>query len=105
MTFTTTDSYAPWLRAMSYVAILIQIFQHFNETLQGLITIRAFNATERFQIKNMTNVDYHMRAEMGQNVASRWLTIRMQFLGALSLFLTTFGICLCVPFVCPCFCA
>ena len=42
----------------------------------------------------MVNVDYHMRAEMGQNVASRWLTIRMQFFGAFSLFVTTFGICL-----------
>ena len=42
----------------------------------------------------MINVDYHMRAEMGQNVASRWLTIRMQFLGSFSLFITSFGICL-----------
>jgi hypothetical protein len=63
-------------------------------SLQGLITIRAFNATERFSDKNMVNVDYHMRAEMGQNVASRWLTIRMQFFGAFSLWVTTFGICL-----------
>ena len=30
------------------------IFQHFNETLQGLITIRAFNATERFSDKNVS---------------------------------------------------
>ena len=115
------------------------IFQHFNETLQGLITIRAFGATERFSDKNMVNVDYHMRAEMGQNVSSRcahhsatfasstpnilhcvpaggacgqhganaevrpltlagvffrWLTIRLQFMGAVSLFVTTLGICL-----------
>ena len=70
------------------------IFQHFNETLVGLITIRAFGATERFSDKNMVNVDYHMRAEMGQNCASRWLTIRMQFLGAFSLFVTSLGICL-----------
>lgn len=70
------------------------IFQHFNETLQGLITIRAFRATERFSDKNMVNVDFHMRAEMGQNVSSRWLTIRLQFMGAFSLFVTSLGICL-----------
>ena len=70
------------------------IFQHFNETLQGLITIRAFGATERFSDKNMVNVDFHMRAEMGQNCSSRWLTIRLQFMGAFSLFVTSLGICL-----------
>ena len=31
-----------------------------------------------FADKNMYNVDYHMRAEMGQNVCSRWLTVRLQ---------------------------
>ena len=71
---------------------LAQIFQHFNETLQGLITIRAFRATERFAEKNLHNVDFHMKHEMGQNVCSRWLTIRLQFLGAFSLFLTALGI-------------
>jgi hypothetical protein len=35
-----------------------------------------------------------MRAEMGQNVSSRWLTIRLQFMGAFSLFVTSLGICL-----------
>ena len=42
----------------------------------------------------MVNVDFHMRAEMGQNCSSRWLTIRLQFMGAFSLFVTSLGICL-----------
>jgi ABC-type multidrug transport system fused ATPase/permease subunit len=70
------------------------IFQHFDETLSGLITIRAMGGVGRFSLKNEANVDYHMRAEMGLNVCQRWLTFRLSSLSALTLFVTTFVITL-----------
>ena len=70
------------------------IFQHFDETISGLITIRALGGVDRFALKNQYNVDYHMRAEMGLNVAQRWLTFRLSSLAALTLFITTFVITL-----------
>ena len=34
------------------------IFQHFNETINGLITVRAFEDTARFQRKSNHNTDF-----------------------------------------------
>eukprot|EP01052_Picozoa_sp_SAG31_P005287 SAG31_NODE_230_length_19771_cov_90.041739_5_plen_152_part_00 len=64
------------------------------EQLSGLITIRALGGVERFALKNEANVDYHMRAEMGLNVAQRWLTFRLSSLAAFTLFITTFVVTL-----------
>lgn len=37
------------------------IFQHFNESLQGLQTIRAFNKQEMFLARNAGNLDHSNR--------------------------------------------
>ena len=65
------------------------IFQHFNETINGLITMRAFSATPRFQAKACANVDVFTRTIMCQATIGRWLSIRLQSLGALTLFFTS----------------
>lgn len=76
------------------------IFQHFDETLSGLITIRANRprvgktGKERFSLKNEYNIDYHMRAEMALNVTQRWLTIWLSSIGAFTLFVVVAVICM-----------
>ena len=75
------------------------IFQHFDETLSGLITIRSNRprvgqtGKERFSLKNEANIDYHMRAEMALNVTQRWLTIWLSSIGAFTLFVVVAVIC------------
>ena len=70
------------------------IFQHFNETINGLITMRAFSATERFQDKACANVDVFTRTIMCQATIGRWLSIRLQSLGAITLFFTSLNLTL-----------
>lgn len=76
------------------------IFQHFDETLSGLITIRANrprvgkSGKERFSLKNECNIDYHMRAEMALNVTQRWLTIWLSSIGAFTLFVVVATVCM-----------
>jgi ABC-type multidrug transport system fused ATPase/permease subunit len=62
------------------------IFQHFNETISGLITMRAFGETPRFQAKCGTNIDNFSRTMMCQMTIGRWLSVRLQSLGAATLF-------------------
>lgn len=70
------------------------IFQHFNETINGLITMRAFSATQRFQDKACENVDVFTRTIMCQATIGRWLSIRLQSLGAITLFFTSLNLTL-----------
>jgi ABC-type multidrug transport system fused ATPase/permease subunit len=53
------------------------IFAHFNETLQQLTTVRAFNAQERLIAKNNSNNDNFGRATLAQMLCFRWLSIRL----------------------------
>lgn len=76
------------------------IFQHFDETLSGLITIRSnrpktgLSGKERFSLKNEYNIDYHMRAEMALNVVQRWLTIGLSSIGSFTLFVVVAVVCM-----------
>lgn len=60
---------------------LSPVYSHFNETLHGLITIRGMRASQRFRRDNEDNVDANLKAQFASNAASRWLGLRLQFIG------------------------
>lgn len=68
--------------------------QHFNETINGLLTVRAFQAVPDFVLKSGKTVNDCSRAEMAQNCSPQWLGIRISSLAACSMFLTSLGIVL-----------
>merc|ERR1711960_49182 len=49
------------------------IFQHFSETLNGIVTIRAFGDTERFNLANQAKVDENLRPLFFGYVLGQWL--------------------------------
>ncbi|KAF5302801.1 hypothetical protein FQA39_LY01981 [Lamprigera yunnana] len=60
---------------------LSPIYSHFNETLQGLSTVRAFRAMQRFKRDNEENIEANIKAQFASQVAARWLGLRLQFIG------------------------
>jgi ABC-type multidrug transport system fused ATPase/permease subunit len=70
------------------------IFSHFGEALQGASTIRAYNAEKRFLEENYQRVDTNHRAFFYLWVSNRWLSVRVDFVGALVTFSTSFAIIL-----------
>ncbi|KAG0054378.1 hypothetical protein BGZ83_011387 [Gryganskiella cystojenkinii] len=64
------------------------ILNHFNETLTGLATIRAYGFEERFQSKNFANTDNNNRTFFLLWTTNRWLHWRVDIVGALVAFTT-----------------
>ena len=54
------------------------IFQHFSETLNGIVTIRAFGDTERFNLLNQEKVDTNLRPLFFGYVLGQWLDLRLR---------------------------
>ncbi|KAM9890726.1 hypothetical protein OXX79_011224 [Metschnikowia pulcherrima] len=59
------------------------IFAHFQESLNGVETIRAYRQEERFNFINNANVDFNMRSLFMLRSINRWLSVRLQFIGSL----------------------
>jgi ABC-type multidrug transport system fused ATPase/permease subunit len=59
------------------------IHSTFQETLNGADSIRAFNVEAAYSKKNEALVDKHSRASVALQVASRWLSIRLETLGVM----------------------
>ncbi|KAF8332585.1 P-loop containing nucleoside triphosphate hydrolase protein [Cantharellus anzutake] len=59
------------------------LYSHFSESLFGLATIRAFGESERFLSENTDRMDKENRAYWLTITNQRWLSIRLDFLGAL----------------------
>ncbi|KAI9167494.1 Metal resistance protein YCF1 [Paramyrothecium foliicola] len=59
------------------------IYAHFQETLGGLSTIRAYRQQNRFELENEWRVDANLRAYFPSISANRWLAIRLEFIGAI----------------------
>lgn len=59
------------------------IYAHFQESLGGISTIRAYRQTERFEMENEWRVDSNLRAYFPSISSNRWLAIRLEFLGAI----------------------
>ncbi|KAH8581949.1 ABC transporter family [Cryptosporidium sp. chipmunk genotype I] len=83
-----SKKYAPMLRQSERLAAIYAapILSHTVDTIDGLTTIRAFNAQERF-IKKMDEairVEAQIRYHAG--TAYRWLFVRLEIMGCIAVF-------------------
>lgn len=62
------------------------IYAHFQESLAGISTIRAYRQQDRFAQENEWRVDANLRAYFPSINANRWLAVRLEFLGSLIIF-------------------
>lgn len=58
------------------------IFAHFQESLSGISTIRAYRQESRFAQENEWRVDANLRAYFPSINANRWLAVRLEFIGS-----------------------
>jgi ATP-binding cassette, subfamily C (CFTR/MRP), member 1 len=58
------------------------MYAHFQESLGGISTIRAYRQQDRFEQENEWRVDSNLRAYFPSISANRWLAVRLEFLGA-----------------------
>ncbi|KAI9838425.1 MAG: hypothetical protein M1838_004608 [Thelocarpon superellum] len=59
------------------------IYAHFQESLGGITTIRAFQHQRRFKQENEWRVDTNLRAYFPSISANRWLAVRLEFMGSI----------------------
>lgn len=62
------------------------VYAHFQETLGGLGTIRAYKQQSRFQTTNEDRVDFNQRAAFPSISSNRWLAVRLEFIGSIIIF-------------------
>ncbi|KAJ9111103.1 hypothetical protein QFC19_001302 [Naganishia cerealis] len=65
------------------------IFSGFGEVLDGITTVRAFSAEKMFKDKLFAQVDHSQAAFYQLWMCNRWLLLRFDALGALSVFAVT----------------
>ena len=58
------------------------VYAHFSETLGGLTTIRAYGQPTRFIDSFGQKVDQNIRAWYNNKIADRWLSVRLELMGA-----------------------
>lgn len=58
------------------------IYAHFQESLGGVTTIRAYRQQNRFSLENEWRVDANLRAYVPSIIANRWLAVRLEFIGS-----------------------
>ncbi|KAL8667629.1 MAG: hypothetical protein Q9202_000484 [Teloschistes flavicans] len=58
------------------------IYAHFQESLGGMTTIRAYRQQDRFALENEWRVDENLRAYFPSISANRWLAVRLEFIGS-----------------------
>ncbi|KAF9356278.1 hypothetical protein BGX34_010010 [Mortierella sp. NVP85] len=63
------------------------IYQHFNESLGGVSTIRAMQLQDRFILENATRVDAHTNYHVAYLYCIRWVEVRLQCLSAVVIFI------------------
>ncbi|OQO03652.1 hypothetical protein B0A48_10317 [Cryoendolithus antarcticus] len=59
------------------------IYAHFQESLSGITTIRAYRQQQRFGLENEWRVDANLRAYFPSINANRWLAVRLEFIGSI----------------------
>ncbi|KAM9334356.1 ATP-binding cassette sub-family C member 4-like [Symphorus nematophorus] len=67
------------------------VFSHLSSSLQGLWTIRAFGAEERFQKAFDAHQDLHSAAWFLFLTTSRWFAVRLDGICSIFVTITTFG--------------
>ncbi|KAE8148597.1 P-loop containing nucleoside triphosphate hydrolase protein [Aspergillus avenaceus] len=58
------------------------IYAHFQESLGGISTIRAYKQEDRFTLENEWRMDENLRAYFPSISANRWLAVRLEFIGS-----------------------
>ena len=58
------------------------IYAHFQESLGGVTTIRAYRQQRRFALENEWRVDANLRAYFPSISANRWLAVRLELIGS-----------------------
>ncbi|KAF2012769.1 multidrug resistance-associated protein 1 [Aaosphaeria arxii CBS 175.79] len=59
------------------------IYAHFQESLSGMSTIRAYSQQKRFELENEWRIDANLRAYFPSINANRWLAVRLEFIGSI----------------------
>ncbi|KAF9120403.1 hypothetical protein BGW39_011397 [Mortierella sp. 14UC] len=67
------------------------VFQHFNETLGGVTTIRAMGLQERFKSANNELLLTHVNAHVAYTYCIRWVEVRLQSLSAVVILVVAVG--------------
>ncbi|XP_056384893.1 ATP-binding cassette sub-family C member 2-like [Hyla sarda] len=62
------------------------IYSHFGETVSGLSVIRAYGHQQRFLQHNEDVIDLNQKSVYSWIVSNRWLAIRLEFVGNLTVF-------------------
>ncbi|XP_068114091.1 ATP-binding cassette sub-family C member 2 [Hyperolius riggenbachi] len=62
------------------------IYSHFGETVSGLSVIRAYGHQQRFLQHNEDTIDENQKTMYSWIVSNRWLAIRLEFVGNLTVF-------------------
>ena len=73
------------------------IFSHFSETLHGLVSIRAFGKQKLFRATNVEVLDNSNRAWWPAQIVNRWLSVRLEMMGALIVFSAAFFVTVVMP--------
>ena len=66
------------------------IFAWFSESLAGVSTIRAFNQQSIFIASNRNRIDHNQICYLPSVLVHRWLSVRLEFLGAIILLTVAF---------------
>ena len=64
------------------------LYSHFSESLDGMSTIRAFNAKSRMIESNSTKLDVNQKTYLLYMSSNRWLSIRLEVLGGILILLS-----------------
>ena len=63
------------------------IYNHFNETVQGVSSIRAYGVQDKFISESNRRIDINNSCFYSSFTATRWLSIRLEFFGYIIVFL------------------
>ncbi|KAJ8721589.1 hypothetical protein PYW07_002364 [Mythimna separata] len=62
------------------------VYSHFNESILGATSIRAFGVMDRFVRESQQKVDHYQSVHYLTCVADRWLGVRLEMVGSLIIF-------------------
>lgn len=62
------------------------VYANFQESLNGVSTIRAYGQSQRFMFMNQYKVDKNLRAYDPSMNANRWLSVRLEFMATVIIF-------------------
>ena len=66
-----------------------KIYAFYGESLNGISTIRAFKAQQRFFEQMRKHVDTNLRIFNSNFISARWLGLRLEFTGSLVVAITS----------------